>query len=58
MEDKLLREVSELKEKYVRCLRVQDRLFLQHFKEREEKEGKIHQLEVEKGTLAAEKAAL
>ena len=39
-----MKEVSDLKEKYVRCLRVQDKLFLQHFKEKDEKDGRLHQL--------------
>jgi len=44
VEDKLLKEVADLKDKYVRCLRVQDKLFLQHFKEKDEKESRLHQL--------------
>lgn len=44
IEDKLAREVADLKLKYGRCLRVQDKLFLQYFKEKENDNDRIRKL--------------
>ena len=52
IEDKLANEVTQLKTKYTRCLKVQDKLFLQFFKEKEQDNDRIRKLEVEKSNLS------
>lgn len=45
-ENRLNNEVSELKAKYQKCLKVQDDLFLKYFKEKEEVNDRIRKLEI------------
>ena len=54
----MAREVNDLKAKYSRCLRVQDKLFLQYFKEKEQDNERIHKLEIDKNNLKAENGAV
>lgn len=50
-ENRLNKEVSDLKAKYQKCLKVQDDLFLKYFKEKEEVNDRIRKLEIEKNTI-------
>jgi hypothetical protein len=43
-ENRLNQEVSDLKGKYQKCLKVQDDLFLKYFKEKEEVSDRIRKL--------------
>jgi hypothetical protein len=43
-ENRLSKEVSDLKVKYQKCLKVQDDLFLRYFKEKEEVNDRIRKL--------------
>lgn len=43
-ENNLNKEVSDLKAKYQKCLKVQDDLFLRYFKEKEEVNDRIRKL--------------
>lgn len=54
-ENRLNNEVSDLKAKYQKCLKVQDDLFLKYFKEKEEVNDRIRKLEIEKNTIINEK---
>lgn len=54
-ENRLNNEVSDLKAKYQKCLKVQDDLFLKYFKEKEEVNDRIRKLEIEKNTVINEK---
>ncbi len=54
-ENRLNKEVSELKANYQKCLKVQDDLFLRYFKEKEEVNDRIRKLEIEKNTVINEK---
>lgn len=54
-ENRLSKEVSDLKAKYQKCLKVQDDLFLRYFKEKEEVNDRIRKLEIEKNTIINEK---
>jgi hypothetical protein len=47
----LSREIFELKEKYKKCLKVQDELFLRYFKEKDGVNEKIQKLEIDKYQL-------
>lgn len=40
VEVKLSKELTELREKYEKCLRLQDQLFLSYFKEKEQRDEK------------------
>jgi hypothetical protein len=43
-ENRLSKEVNDLKVKYQKCLKVQDDLFLRYFKEKEEVNDRIRKL--------------
>lgn len=57
-EDILFAELTDLKEKYKKCLKVQDDLFIKYFKEKEMVRENIKKLELEKTQLLNERDRL
>lgn len=57
-EDILFAELTDLKEKYKKCLKVQDDLFIKYFKEKEIVRENIKKLELEKTQLLNERDRL
>ena len=57
-EDILFAELTDLKEKYKKCLKVQDDLFIKYFKEKEIVRENIKKLELEKTQLINERDRL
>lgn len=55
IEAKLSRELSDLKIKYEKCLKVQDQLFLRHFAEKEKWEQRGRESEVQLRNLESER---
>lgn len=58
VENQLSKELFNLKDKYKKCLRVQDELFIRYFKDKQAVSDRIKKLEIEKHQLSNENKQL